>query len=64
MTTFKNALAWSITTEGIPIVYYGDEQGYAGGNDPNNREVLWTNLTKTNSPMYDFVKQVVGYRKE
>ena len=41
---FKSALAWSMTWPGIPIVYYGDEQGYAGGNDPNNREILWTNL--------------------
>ena len=64
LKTFKAALAWSLTTEGIPIVYYGDEQGYAGGNDPNNREVLWTNLKKTDSEMYLFVQQVVGYRKE
>ena len=37
---FMNALAWSLTWPGIPIVYYGSEQGFNGGNDPQNREVL------------------------
>lgn len=31
------------TAQGIPIVYYGTEQGYSGGNDPANRESLWPN---------------------
>lgn len=61
---FKNAIAWSLTYPGIGILYYGDEQGYAGGNDPNNREVLWTNLHNTSSEMYEFVTKVVNYRKE
>eukprot|EP00360_Condylostoma_magnum_P001689 CAMPEP_0168314232 /NCGR_PEP_ID=MMETSP0210-20121227/6856_1 /TAXON_ID=40633 /ORGANISM="Condylostoma magnum, Strain COL2" /LENGTH=168 /DNA_ID=CAMNT_0008279825 /DNA_START=926 /DNA_END=1431 /DNA_ORIENTATION=+ len=61
---FKNALAWSMTYPGIPIVYYGDEQGYAGGNDPYNREILWPNLGKTDSDMYTFVTKIVNYRKE
>ncbi|KAJ2999263.1 hypothetical protein NUW58_g56 [Xylaria curta] len=30
----KNALAYVILSRGIPIVYYGTEQGYAGGADP------------------------------
>lgn len=34
----KNAMAWSFITDGVPILYYGQEQGYAGGADPNNRE--------------------------
>jgi len=60
---FQNAIAWSMTWTGIPILYYGDEQGYAGGNDPYNREILWTNLQNTNSQMYQFVSKVVHYRK-
>lgn len=64
LKTFQNALAWGLCTQGIPIVYYGDEQGYAGGNDPANREVLWTNLSKTDSPMYEWMTKVVNYRKE
>ena len=60
---FQNAIAWSMTWPGIPILYYGDEQAYAGGNDPNNREILWTNLGNTKSQMYTFVTAVVQYRK-
>jgi glycosidase len=36
-----NALFFLFTEQGIPCVYYGDEQGYEGGNDPANREDLW-----------------------
>lgn len=60
---FQNALAWSLTWPGIPIVYYGGEQAFNGGYDPNNREPLWPYLNNTNSLMYTFMKAVVGYRK-
>ncbi len=38
----KNALTLLMTEDGIPCLYYGTEQEFAGGNDPANREVLWT----------------------
>ncbi|MBX3186173.1 MAG: alpha-amylase [Labilithrix sp.] len=37
----RNALTFLMTEEGIPCLYYGTEQDFAGGNDPANREVLW-----------------------
>jgi alpha-amylase len=37
---YKNALVLSLFTMGIPIVYYGAEQGYAGGADPNNCSLM------------------------
>jgi glycosidase len=37
----RNALVLLMTEEGIPCLYYGTEQDFAGGNDPSNREVLW-----------------------
>jgi len=43
---FKSALAFSLTARGIPIFYYGSEQGFAGGNDPANREPLWNNMDR------------------
>jgi len=46
---FKAALTFSLTTRGIPFLYYGSEQGYSGGRDPQNRETLWTNM----DPSYD-----------
>ena len=49
---FLSASAYICTyIQGIPIVYYGTEQGYSGGNDPSNRESLWPNFN-TNHPIY------------
>lgn len=38
---FSNALTFLFMNDGIPIVYYGMEQGFSGGSDPANREALW-----------------------
>ena len=60
---FKNASIFSIMWEGIPVYYYGGEQWYAGGADPNNREVLWPNYN-TNSEMYVALAAANKVRKE
>jgi alpha-amylase len=31
-------MTFSFVHDGIPITYYGAEQGYQGGADPSNRE--------------------------
>ncbi|QRV74917.1 alpha-amylase [Ceratobasidium sp. AG-Ba] len=36
-----NALAFSFMYDGIPVVYYGQEQYFKGQADPTNREPLW-----------------------
>ena len=48
---FTSAIVFSMTSRGIPFVYYGSEQYYGGGADPHNREVLWNNFN-TQSPLY------------
>jgi alpha-amylase len=35
------ALMYLMTWDGIPCVYYGTEQGFAGGVDPKNREDMF-----------------------
>lgn len=60
---FKSALTWILMSEGIPIIYYGEEQGFSGGSDPNNREPLWTTRFNTSSELYQWIKLVVDYRK-
>jgi len=35
-------LAYLLTTDGIPSLYYGVEQQFSGGNDPANRETMWS----------------------
>jgi alpha-amylase len=54
---FKSALAFSLTARGIPFYYYGSEQGFGGGNDPENREVLWRNFDK-NHDIYTFTQTI------
>ncbi|KAG8904709.1 hypothetical protein FRB99_001295 [Tulasnella sp. 403] len=39
--TMFQALTFSFMSDGIPIVYYGQEQGFSGNHDPANREPLW-----------------------
>jgi alpha-amylase len=61
-TGFRNALLYSIFSQGIPIVYYGDEQYFGGCNDPKNREQLWTNLN-SDFEGYKWVSTAVNTRK-
>ena len=54
---------FTIFAEGIPIVYYGTEQYYGGGDDPQNREPLWNNLD-TSSNLYQMLKIANQVRKD
>lgn len=39
---YRAAIAYALLSDGIPIVYYGTEWLFAGGNDPGCREPLWS----------------------
>ncbi len=59
-----NALTFNFTTQGIPCLYYGTEQEFAGGNDPSNREDLWpTGFAKDNST-FKHIQKLAKIRKE
>ncbi|WP_202409073.1 alpha-amylase family glycosyl hydrolase [Deinococcus xianganensis] len=74
-----NAMGLLMTLPGIPQVYYGNELGMYGGNDPDNRRDMpswaWTdtgrNATKANfvagggnpKVTYDLTKKLIGIRK-
>ena len=51
----QNLLAFTVLQDGIPVVYYGQEQHFSGGNDPDNREALWTSGYDTTSPLYTLI---------
>ncbi|KAJ3720226.1 GH13 alpha-amylase precursor [Lentinula guzmanii] len=61
----KNVMTWPFINDGIPILYYGQEQGYQGGNDPANREALWLSGFNTdNKPLVTHVKTLNAARKQ
>ncbi len=58
----SNALAYLFTTDGIPVVYYGQEQGFTGQQDPYNREALWTSGYDTTNPLYQVIRALNTFR--
>lgn len=57
----SNAVAYTTFNDGIPIVYYGQEQGFSGVSDPYNREPLWPS-TYTKTTMYKFIAKLNAVR--
>ncbi|KAF7338941.1 Glycoside hydrolase family 13 protein [Mycena venus] len=60
----KNAMVWPFVGDGIPTMYYGQEQGYEGGADPWNREALWLSAFETTKPGVATVKALNAVRKQ
>ena len=58
----RNGIIFTLFFEGIPMFYYGDEQYFNGGNDPNNREILFGKYN-TQSDIYQMVKIANSVRK-
>jgi glycosidase len=58
-----NAMAFLFTEDGIPCLYYGTEQEFAGGNDPDNRERLWQTGFATNGATFEYVARLIKIRK-
>ncbi|KAI2615972.1 glycoside hydrolase family 13 protein [Hypoxylon sp. NC1633] len=63
LSLLKNALAYVILGRGIPIVYYGTEQGFSGGADPANREDLWRTGFSTDSEIYQAISRLSTAKK-
>jgi glycosidase len=61
------ALAFGIllTNRGVPLIYYGDEIGLAGGGDPDNRRMMqWDNLSTHQSWLKQRVTDLIRIRSE
>eukprot|EP01102_Stenamoeba_stenopodia_P013174 TRINITY_DN4238_c0_g1_i1.p1 TRINITY_DN4238_c0_g1~~TRINITY_DN4238_c0_g1_i1.p1 ORF type:complete len:467 (+),score=100.77 TRINITY_DN4238_c0_g1_i1:205-1605(+) len=63
VVNYKAALTFLLMSRGVPIVYYGTEQEFNGGNDPANREVLWPSSYSTSAELYVYLQTVINYRK-
>ena len=60
--SLRNAIIFTLFYEGIPIFYYGDEQYFDGGRDPQNREIMF-GRHDTSSDAYQMIKIANKIRK-
>lgn len=58
-----NTLTLLLFTDGIPIIFQGQEQMYAGGHDPENRDALWTSNYNQQNPIFQFLKKLIKLRQ-
>jgi glycosidase len=59
-----NALFFLLTEDGIPCIYYGTEQRFNGGNDPDNREDMWISGFGTNNGTFRYIQTLIQLRKQ
>lgn len=59
----KAALAYLLTEDGIPCIYYGTEQDYSGGNDPANREDLAWSGYRTDGDTFQWLARLTRLRR-
>lgn len=57
----EQALAFTLTSRGVPAIYYGTEQYMTGNGDPNNRAMM-TGFN-TNTTAYNEIKALAPLRK-
>ncbi|MCJ1369414.1 hypothetical protein MMC20_000625 [Loxospora ochrophaea] len=60
----KTVIAFTLLTDGIPIIYQGQEQHFGGSGDPYNREALWSSSYSTKSLLYGFIGSVNQIRNQ
>jgi glycosidase len=60
----RNAMAYLLTIDGVPCIYYGTEQNFAGGPDPSNREDMWLSDFNQQGETYQYTKRLIALRKE
>jgi glycosidase len=55
--------AWNYAIPGIPILFYGDEIGIPGGNDPDNRRMMYfEGWNRYEKGVHDLVQKLNTYR--
>jgi len=60
----KLAVLFLFTFMGTPCIYYGDEIGLTGSDDPDCRKCMEWDKAKQDRELYDFYKMMIALRKE
>lgn len=60
----KLAVVFMFTSMGIPCVYYGDEVGMDGGDDPDCRKCMEWDQGKQDRELFDFYQLLIALRKQ
>ena len=60
----KLAIVFQFTYIGVPYIYYGDEVGLSGGEEPQSRKCMIWNYEKQNSELLELYKKMIRIRKE
>ena len=60
----KLAIVFKFCFEGVPYIYYGDEVGITGGDDPLNRACMIWDEDKQNKELLQHYKKLIAIRKE
>jgi len=55
---------WMFSTAGTPNIYYGDEIGLSGYQDPDNRRCMIWDKSKQNLDLLSFMKKLIQIRKD
>lgn len=58
----RQTMAFMYLQPGVPCLYYGDEYGMTGVDDPANRKCMVWDPVDQDQAMYQFVKQLIGLR--
>jgi glycosidase len=60
----KSLMVFLMTTPGIPCIYYGDEIGLPGANDPDNRRMmLFEELDSSQQSMLELTQRIIKLRR-
>ena len=60
----KLAIVFQFTYIGVPYIYYGDEVGLSGGEEPQSRKCMIWNYEKQNFELLELYKKMIRIRKE
>ena len=59
----KLAITFQFTYIGVPYIYYGDEVGLYGGEEPESRKCMIWSEEKQNRELFNFYKELISIRK-